>query len=415
MGQLTEVGGWQLYINNKIRYMRQEKWVAIALASLSYSSSVDDIKLDYLKKYGFYDFKEFMLLPSYFDEKNLMIIIKKINDILFELSPEGFDEIVVESTSINYAPWGEYIASQLNGRHLFFSVHSHYGRISDSELAFFEYKYRRNELYGILENSLKEMFKDYLNIPESDKHVLVAPCRTAMIDDGVDYSVKLNFSDYHYIIGSLAQLQKGYILPMVKQIVNFAKNYDKRILLIFIGSSNGEIIERRILETINDCQNVHPKFCGSLSEIPKNLVVKFDLCVASFGSATVSSLCGAKTLCMTDDCDQPLGMIGYDLIEKPYHAKYKPNSSIFEYLTEFLVNKTYENKVFTPTIDIYDENKYFERHLVALKMMDSSKCYYDITKTKGSLLRYFIHKSLIYLIGFENVYKIKYLIRKIIK
>ena len=106
-GSIIDVGGSQLYSKNKKKYLEEKGWdVSI------YSFQRGQILIDELKGCSNNIIHNLKFSPNLFSAK---IKKKVIDEIIWE---KNYEEVVVESHSINLSLWGEMIAQKVNGKHV---------------------------------------------------------------------------------------------------------------------------------------------------------------------------------------------------------------------------------------------------------------------------------------------------------
>ena len=93
----------------------------------------------------------------------------------------NYKEIIIESGIAHMALWGEIFAKELNCKHM---VHLLDERndllVPESYLDFYWFKHSRRELSGITANSLKMLFRNNVNINDSNSYWLPSYCQNVV-------------------------------------------------------------------------------------------------------------------------------------------------------------------------------------------------------------------------------------------
>ena len=110
IGFATQMGGGQIYLSNKVRYLKNNGWQVYVI----YSSPAQEIILESLKEYHQGSIYNIHFYPSMFSKKMQdQVINEMINFIDYQ---SGQDQIVIESHSLKFSLWGEILAERVQGK-----------------------------------------------------------------------------------------------------------------------------------------------------------------------------------------------------------------------------------------------------------------------------------------------------------
>ncbi|WP_321381708.1 hypothetical protein [Trichococcus shcherbakoviae] len=375
-GHLQGLGGGQIYLSNKVRYLEKRGWTVEVFAE-----TTDNIKLDNIKKFSGNNIPELKYPPHCFSKKRVEEIVQKIIDKI-----DSTNTIILESNAPQYAFWGEIVAERLGAKHLAYILGAFYTHRTSSELDYFKYKLKRKEIAGISKNSLQDLFGSYMDLDEDHKMFLNACCTNSVSEISNPIIDKIEKKEF--VIGHVGRLGKPYILGMIDEIITFAKRYpNKYIQLILIGGVEGEIAKKTMIQNkFINIKNVELIFTDELFPIPKSVFKKTDICIGSSGSAIICAREKVPTILVKDTSPVPIGIIGYTLIKEPYsqyapYEKYK--GSMAQLIEDILIKNCCENMSYFPPVNIDDDMiSEYDKHMDFVSRMPDDKCYYDVLSIK---------------------------------
>lgn len=405
-GQIQGIGGSQIYLSNKVRYLEERGWTVEVFAEIT-----DNIKLDNIKKFSGNNIPELKYPPHCFSKKRVEEIVQEIIDKIGFTNP-----IILESNAPQYAFWGEIVAERLGAKHLAYMLSAFYTNRTNSELDYFKYKLKRKEIAGISKNSLQDLFGNYMDLNEDEKMFLNACCTNSVLEISNPIIDKIEKKEF--VIGHVGQLGKPYILGMIDEIITFAKSYsNKYIQLILIGGVEGETAKiTKIQNKFINIKNVELIFTDDLFPIPKSFFKKTDICIGSSGSAIICAREKVPTILVKDASPIPIGIIGYTLTKEPY-SQYAPNEkykgSMAQLIEDILIKNCCENLAhFSPANIDDDMTSEYDKHMDFILRMPDDKCYYDVRSIKPQGRKKFL-ASILHLFNIENANKVIYFINDV--
>ena len=169
---ITGMGGGQQFVYTKAKYLSHNGFDVTVFSTIE-----GEIIIEGLRQYEKYIWRELKYPPCSFRKRTIDSIVNSIH----KTCDGNYDEILVESDGGYETQWAEIIASKLNAQHVIFSVAEQQNKkYSNSYLDYLYFKYQRKELYGITADSIRLMFKDYKDIPDSEKYAFAATCNNVV-------------------------------------------------------------------------------------------------------------------------------------------------------------------------------------------------------------------------------------------
>lgn len=366
---IVGIGGAQIYIRNKAKYLEGEGWSIRVLSARQGELSIEDL-VAYSKCIDPLFRAAPMLLRADLREK---LIQKCVIDI-----PSGA-RVVVESTSHFMSYWGEYLAERLHGQHLMLLCEERYKYLTDSEYGFFNFKFRRNELRTISVNTMQNLFRGHNKIKESECRTFTAFCTNSIEDIGFSGLSEVKSIEADYRIGSIGRLDKKYVKNMIEGIELFAnKHPDIRIHFTIIGSSRSGS-DSQLLRRLSRVDNMFIYHIQQLYPVPKLLVSTWDAAIASSGSAKAIALAGVPTIGMSFIDGEALGVMGYE-IDKTGVNSADEGFSVDSLLEKILIQGEYSNKPYLKPLHNRDATKIFDLHLSYVDNANTESEYYDLSQ-----------------------------------
>ncbi len=379
LGYKGGISGGQIYVRNKLNHMK----------SIGYDVTVIDnlrkqkVLIEDLLKFKNNTLPELRFFPSVYDSHKREKILKK----LIKLSGfnNSYDEVVIESATINFSMWGELLAKKINAKHMALLIDTGFPKDmkTDDIMSYLDFKLKRGELATISKKAFLNLFNGYRDIEENEIKFLSFSCSNSVED--IKYKKVIKKSDYDFVIGSLGRVSKPYFPDMVDAVTEFAKKHsDKKILFLVIGGkANGD--NSVVTKKTKEIKNLDTHITGLMYPVPKELFDLMDVCIASSGSVRASYLTGAKTIIMDDETKVALGVAGYSVKKFPYIENQAFFGSLVTLLEEVLVNGYCENFEFEKLdfLEDYDIKEKLDCHVKLIESSNSEKEYYNVLDIKS--------------------------------
>jgi len=364
---VSNMGGAQMYVENKSAFLRSRGWKtevffysrAEKLILPILSESRDNIVPDMAFGYNY--------VPNFRRRKILKLIQNKCGNE---------KEIVIESQLVSLSFWGEAIAKVLGAKHITNFLEERFVPISKEEAKFLEFKLYNWQFMNAAEKRLKGVFRnyfknDYLNF----KNDVTYPCSNVLADS-VQTSFSIETADY--TISSVGRLDKYYVLPMFDEILLFAqKHTDKTINVIIVGGSPDGTVEQKIKELFKYIYNVRLYFMGYLFPVPKDLLTKCDVGIASANSVDVTASIGIPTISVDINDSYAIGIYGYTT-QRRFTRSDEPQTPISQLLEDVLIKGVVNN--LRASVPDKDSKKEFEKQLAFLDK-STTDSYYPVETT----------------------------------
>lgn len=409
MGQLSGIGGWQLYIDARSEYI-SERGHDVYLISIG---NKDSIKLTGFLNKNYLCLPEVHMPPASYTKKQINYILNRIYDFL------GDDDgtMTIESTDMFLSMWGELIAKHYKSRNFSYLLHSHFPQQNKAIQDFFLFKYNRDELAGMSELTLPELFHNHPCEYEIEPRNLPAEPKDPITNDNSIEELLRRIEQYKkdkkaFVIGYFGNLDKPHFSKLCDYISSYCEfNTSQEYIFLTIGSSGKGIAEKkqlRIETKINNCKVFN---IPAMYPVPRQAFCIMDVCLASWGSSVSSARGGALTIRLKDDVTIiPHGVLGItvsdykspqtseslkELLDKIQRGKYRLEDANID-------KKPYDYKSTHRKIDDYIFNITHEKE------------YYDISNIKKVSTRSKIEKILNSVFGIEITNFVLGVIKKIL-
>lgn len=325
-GIANVVAGGPIYNSNKIRFLESIGWNVIV-----FSTNTGNVYIKPLEKYkkNSYDFLHFS--PYILGKRKTD---KFVNIMANNIPPS--EELIVETGTDYTALWGELLAKKIKARHIVMFLDEKNENVNKYSSLFYEFKYKRNELYSISQKSLTYIFSPYFKIEEPEKNVWNAWCTNSV--EKIETDIIELLPDADYMIGSIGRLDKSFVSNIIDGVGEFAdKHKDASIGLCLFGGADNKTISR-IRKAVQMHHNVTLYISGYIWPIPSEIFPKFDVFISGAGAANVSANMGISTINMDVITNEPTG-----LIDNPseFHSSLLNgvDNTIQNYLTSVLIEK----------------------------------------------------------------------------
>ncbi len=398
-----DMGGGQLYVRNKVDYLQKKGWHVDV-----YTGRSGKLLIPEMEKYKDNYYPELDDFPFYFSRKKREQII---NDIIGQ---KKINETIIESSKAPYAVWGEMLAERVKAKHIFFDLDEEFPKYDSWYYHFADFKHKRREIAGIIPQSMQRMFRDHKIIEQGENYNLKFICQNTISTENNRIVDNIEKTDIN--LSCISRLDKNYIMPMIREIVLFAKMHrEKTISLILVGDAKDSLIIDRLKHTVMNTDNIRLHLLGYLSPIPQSLIDRTDIFIGTSGSAIMTAQEGKITITVDTSTCRPIGILGYDIDVGVFLEKENPFESLSVYL-EYLCYSADKNKIIKyikennkPKMDYMRE---FDTHMDFIKKSDRAKDYFQFDDFRiGEHFAFIIVK----LIGKKNIRNMKHLAKRALR
>lgn len=392
---IHNMGGMQNYVKSKAEFLERNGWQVYVFFAGSKEKGCAFPELD---KYVSGGVSFLYLSPEkIYGTPYFWSIINEMLDVI-EYGNDSKCEYLIESQADYQAVWGEILAKYIGGKNICFLCNERFrgpDRYYVQYMDFFKWKYYRNELAGIANNSLQMLFQDYLEVESSPRYKLAAATK-----DNVEYiesEVVDNLPMREWNIAYFGRCEKAYFPFIVKDIKELALKYSaKEIQFIVIGPI--QETQMKMLQDLNDIENLLVSCTGSFSVIPKQLFDKLDVVVAGAGCARTATLQGVPTIVADAKTYQATGICGYTTADCIYGAA---ECSYIELLEDVLIYKTYLHGE-RPTLQFVEQERAYQNFFDFANKSSLQQEYYSFDTCNEKNLDNHI-KGIKYFLNYLNI------------
>lgn len=398
---VANMGGAQMYIRNKVLYLRQLGWyldVIIAQGGVA--------RLIELQEFNFVVPELAFEIQNYSDKRKRKVIdllVKRIGSVRTE-------ETVIESTCISEASWAEAVAKRIGAKHISFLLQEENTITNKGMQDFFLFKLRRKELFGIIDTSLATMFEPFHPIEKEESYRLPAYCNNVEADVDSPYIKQVMSTEHDYLIGMLSRLEKPFVIPSIMDFCQYAQNHmEKKYLFLLMGDApKGSGVSVQIKKLINTkAPNVSVIATGYLYPVPTKLLELCDAFFTSAGSSWVCMRSGVPTITIDGNDFKPIGILDRTTEHTIFRGEEEPVQELAELMEEILTEKKYKKE-----IPCYREGlPEFLSHINALADSSKEMDYYDVESIIPESKDFKLRWALL-IIGPENYLKLGFLKQK---
>jgi len=371
---ITGIGGGQKYIANKVEYLTKKGWDVYVFSQLR----TNDIVINSLKQYVQYERREFASNPLIFNKRRVKKIVEWVCNSIGES-----DTIVVESGYEIGAYWGEMIAEKCNAKHIAFLLSENNKKIDQCFIPFFEFKQTRNELIGIVHRSIIDLFEGKSNVLETTRPLtLRAHCTNSVSDVYYDWLDSVDNTKINII--SIGRLSKGYIPDLFIELKKLCQDHlNSQFRIIIIGGTEDEkSILDEIKRSFTEIYNAEILAFGVVYPIPRELLKRSNVVVASSGCALLSYRENAVTIAIDSNDHDGIGVVGYTTLHKTLRGADEPRIKISKLIEDVIFNGYLKDKKYNPP-DTYEQDS-FDEHISIIDF-DLQNKYYNIMSIVPSM------------------------------
>lgn len=385
------IGGTQIYVRNKTNYLQKKGWKTCVVSS----EPGDTIIIKELESYKNGIFKELANNPFLLSKRKRERIIRNIITYINMFGDISKDEILIESNYIGISPWGEILAERLHAKHFILFIQEDYRFNVDSYQKFFSFKLDRGELAANSHNAIPTLFEGFRDIQDGKTYQLSPFCNNSIEDCESKISQFLPKADYY--IGSFGRINKPFVLPMIRDLVEFVKCHpEKTFHLVMFGWTDHPKHSQEIESIIGKITNLTYQITGPIYPVPLCDVKKMDLFISTAGAACSTTFEGILTISYDDVDLKPIGILG-KTTSNSLHRDNEPINELKEWMEDIIIKKIYLPQKFNKICAEDRYSKYFDEHMEFLERSKPEKSYYPITRIRPtflSRLHYSLHKAL---------------------
>ena len=370
---LSNMGGAQMYIRNKLLYLINAGWKVDVIAGKADNVLINELKC-YKEVYPELLFDKYLFLHH--------VQYKLLNTLKNRVEDSNYEEIVIESSTIQTSLWAESLAKSIKAKHLVYLLTESNETFNSGLRDFFIFKHRRRELVGINIHSLVNFLKPFYPIEAEESYHLRAICNNVEAD--VDHPLlhQINKNDYDFIIGGVSRMDKPFVFNAVSDICEFSRSCsNKKFLLLWLGDASCENSIISITNLTKAQKNVSFIKTGYILPVPTKLLEICDVLISSSGSSWPCLRSGVPTITYdANDC-KPIGILGRTTNNSLFRNEEEPPIELSNLLEQVLIKKSYKRVPSSYNTDLPD----FSEHLVFLSKMEKEQKYFDVDSIRTEL------------------------------
>lgn len=378
---INRIGGAELYLSRKIEYLEEREWKVLVL----FYDNEGECLIPNLAKYQ----------KNFFPQLRLPVgnVSKTIKDKILSIVTEyNALKVVIESFSPELAVWGEYISSQIKGKHFVYLIDESLSPLTSRMKDFLLYKINQNLLYCIKKQVIESSLPSISDSLLYNIELAAQGCNYGNVASIKDEVVECISSDRINIV-SLGRLEKPYMRHMVNSVVLFCKSHPNlKFNFIFAGDTRDRKIKNVLFDCLKESPNIELIHLGYKWPLPKELFKKANVVLASAGSARVGHQEGVPTICIDSKDYEAIGLFGINTDNTLFRSPQDPSKTILQYLEEIIIDKLYSH--YAPTKLPLD----YSEHQSIIDLDFKHDYYKDILKT--DFLNHILARKII--IKFDN-------------
>lgn len=338
---ICNIGGAQLYLVEKIRYLKEKGWSVDVIYARKDIILVKELETFENNCYPFLDYSTMYFRKGF--------VKKMVKEIAKRYKINKGNTVIIESCTVSISTWCELIAQELGCKHINFAFEELF-EMSKSQLEFAYFKHCRHELAGIRKESVPLMFKgsDY-DIKNPEYYLAYG---ASSIDKVPDDRTEL-LKKYDVVIGSFGRLNKGFVWEAMKEIHKYmAAHSGRRYALLLIGDTKDVGFKNNIYKLFDNIADVI--ITGEVFPASLDMVKEVDAFVSSSGAAASTAILGIPTIAISPETFLPNGILNYTT-QYNIMAPSPSEKSTSELLEDIIDNHYCETH---PNLGMYD--RYFE-------------------------------------------------------
>lgn len=338
---IVDMGGGQIYYRNKLAACLKKNFQVYI-----FSAYKGKIYIEELKQFDCDIFPELKYSPYELSQRQRKRVI---DSILSRIQYTKEDRIIIESSTISEAIWGEILAEKCGAVNIAFILGE--GPIPKSkELCYFlDFKLSRNELYCIKPEVMKKMFI-HRTLSDEDCRSLKAVCFNSVEDVDIPSAIQqFEIDSNSTVICIIGRLRKPYVLKAVEEIGIFSNRHkDTNITVLIIGGDEKRY-ENRLRKVLDKYERIKYYITGYIYPIPYKLLRQCDLCIAAAGSVRAAVCCRRPVISIDIYTNKALGVWGYNTISTLTAGEKDNEIDINQCIekvlhTDFLINHEFNQK-----------------------------------------------------------------------
>lgn len=322
----------QLYTSRKIEYLKSQGWTPFVFFYRS-----GNIEIENLRKFSQNHIPDLRFCVGNVSESCRKKVLQQFNKLINDAQ-----DVIIESCCLALGTWGEYIASNFQGKHILYIIDEIISQPTPKMYEFLEFKANQKLLYCIKQKVLADVFKNNHNIDELVLRAVGASSNN--ISDSFN-PIVAEIPDDMATILSLGRLDKPYIGYLFDSIVRFVNSFPERNFnFIIVGDTPVHGAKQELLSKFENIDNVNIFDLGFLWPIPRQLFEKVDVAVGSAGSIMLCSRQGVPSIAIDVNDYEAIGIYGQNTLNTIFRDNNDPKESTLHWLKQVLIENKFHRK-----------------------------------------------------------------------
>ncbi|MCH5229167.1 MAG: hypothetical protein J1F12_04130 [Muribaculaceae bacterium] len=312
-----------------------------------------------------------------------------------------YNEIIIESFSIEMSLWGEYFASQCRGKHIcYFLCETYPSNITPSIREFLEFKLNQGLLYGITPKSIPSIFPE----ADGDETTLLAHGCVREAED-LPLPGGLKLKEDAFTVLSIGRLEKPYIPELWEEVKHFAESTGINVNFIIVGSTKQRRIYKRLHSITETSPHLNAMYLGEVFPMPKKIFEISDVFAGCAGSARMAQKQGIPVISVDANDHKAIGILGETTDSALYRKEHEaplPLNQLLKVIYNERDRRREERKNYKTEKTKFD----FSRHKEVIEKQ-FKKEYYPVDKVRNGKLFTFVYGSIKKIGGNNLLYAVK--------
>ena len=368
------LGGCQNYIWGKAAYLEERGWDVFVLFA---GSDKLPFTFPFLAKFADGNIPALDWVPAQLPSCLQKHVLKDMVSVVSSKHGKQYEQTIIESHHDKTHLWGEILAKELHAKHICFNCNELFrgpDKYFEPYLAFFEFKYRRKELYGITEISVSRLFDGYNGLHDLKEKNFKAKTPDSVQDVSSAAVDELPSADWS--ICYIGRILKSYVDNILRDVALFAQRHtDKKINFITVGDASAK--KEKIDTIFASLKNVTVVYLGNQVPIPRSLFSKTDVILAGSGCAYAARNEGVPIILPDPENCSSNGLYRYENMDSIKLDEGRSRESFFDSLERVLVQKVHENMTFVPVEDNRTAADFYDEHMQMIADSSTKKEFYS--------------------------------------
>lgn len=341
---ISGIGGAELYINRKVKYLKEKGYLVYIIAG-----EASDIKFEQIKSVKVLEVTDLFFPTNIYTAEEVKVIIDRIK--VFTQS-NFVEEILIESHQTSPALWAEKFSEEVNGVNIIYPL-TEFSLKRKIYSYFFTNKFKSGMVIGYYKSFASNNFNYY---EENPLYVNIPFDKDEILNCGYLVANKKQ-CDYDLSLLTISRIEKKYLINILSDIHEFAKDnphisikYD-----IVVSKKAGENYKQMIkFIKGNRLENLLVNVTGPVSPLNTGVFRNQDIFVGMGTSILNASSLKVPSLVIDYRNNNCYGFFGYNHFE--FGASFEPaERRLYYYLDWYSKNKSQKEILAYKGYDLFEK------------------------------------------------------------